>query len=118
MKFNSKFWSWLLLMSLYIAAMYAHPIFNNSTISKNNKDTIGQACSLSSNSILNSSQSLLINVKRTGFSINPYIILSKLKNGVEVSRVLELYIHDKAFTVRQLSTMRLKYFIYPYNYYW
>lgn len=118
MKFNSKVWSWLLLLSLYIAAMYAHPIFNNSTISKNSKETVGQACSLSSNSILNSSQSLLSNVKRSGFSINPYIIISNLRNGIDISWSLGLYINDKVFTVRQLTTMRLKYFLYPYNYQW
>ncbi|HRO07710.1 MAG TPA: hypothetical protein PK611_01885 [Saprospiraceae bacterium] len=117
---SRNFWSWFLLISLYLTALYSHPVFKSVNTGNNTKDTIDQACLPVANAALNNTKSFLSNFKRPGSLPNAFLNLQDIKSiYTEFSCSLDQHRESATvFVAKVLRTLRIRYHLFPYHHHW
>ena len=122
MKFNSRYWSWMLSLAMYVTALYSVPVFITGSTGKEGKETkVTKVFLFSVKSVLNKGKIQLNPVKRTGTNgYNPYLKIIGSTNDIvsEIKRSCRPIILYITFIAKELCTVRLKYFVYPFHHHW
>lgn len=121
MKFNTRIWSWLLSLMLYIAALYSGPSIALDSAPSTSKETISKACVFSVNGVLK-----LVNsqVNQANSSANTIVqpfwrTIDRLSLKFATVKGLWMkFFENDTFVVRALCTLRMKFAVYPFQHHW